>query len=135
MDNKTTTKAILCSFLGLISFIVMEALAAAILAGIVYIILELGFERIGAWVARFAAPDSFLIPIFGLFFAYWIISLICKQPEQKKLCTTLLGAYLLLIAVVGLIVNLIFGGSIWINLTTGASGLLLLFNKLDSFMN
>lgn len=135
MDSKVITKAILCSILGLIVFVLMEALFAIVIGLIAYILNNIGLASISMWLTRFITPDSFLIPIFSLFFVNWVISLFYKETEQKKFCMTLLGAYLLILAIVGIINNLILGNSIWVNLTTGGCGLFLLFNKLEELTN
>lgn len=133
MDGKAVAKAILCSLLGLVLFVLMETLFAIVIGLVAYILNYIGLASISMWIARLITPDSFLIPIFSLFFVNWVISLFCKEAEQKKLCVTLLGAYLLALAIFGIINNLILGNSVWVNLTTGGCGLLLLFNKLEKF--
>ena len=133
MDNKSTTKAILLSLLSLVAFFVVEAVAAFVLTLITYILYKTGAENIANWFSRFVAPDSFLIPIIALFFVNWIVPAFCKQPEQSKFCKTLIGAYLLLIGIVCFVINLLNGNNIWINVSTAASGLILLFDKIDEF--
>jgi hypothetical protein len=133
MDNKSTVKAILCSFLSLIAFFVVEAVAAFVLTLITNILYQTGAENIANWFSRFAAQDSFLIPIVALFFVNWLVPAFCKQQDQSKFCKTLVGAYLLLIGIVCLVINLLNGNSIWINISTAASGLILLFDKIDEF--
>ena len=133
MDNKSITKAILSSFLGLAAFLAIEAAASFILNLVSYVLAQTGAVNIANWVSRFAAPDSFLIPIIGLFFVNWLVPAFCKQPEQSKFCKTLVGAYLLLIGIVCFVINLLNGNSIWINISTAASGLILLFDKIDEF--
>ena len=134
MDSKVITKAILCSILGLIIFVLMETLFAIVIGLVAYILDNIGLAGISIWLARFITPESFFIPFLSLFFVNWIISLMYKETEQKKFCTTLLGAYLLLLAIIGIINNLICGNSIWVNLSTGVCGLILLFNKLEKII-
>lgn len=125
-----TLRAILVSFLGCILFYLVNAIIVLILSGIIYLLAQIPLIRILAnWLARFIGADSFLVPLIGYFITLLTVCELSKDTATADLSCILLGSYLLVISVICLILNLLYGNPIWINILYGAAGVAFIVRK------
>lgn len=131
-DKPSIARAILLSFLGLVLFYLASFLAALILGIVVLLLYKVpGLSIVAKWLARFLTEDSFLVPLCGYFSALTIINKLAKDKDTADLTCILLGAYLLIISVICLVLNLIYGNSIWINILYGIAGIVFIVRKSE----
>ena len=130
IEQPSIARAIGLSFLGLIIFNLTNAILAGVFTAIVYLIAKVSFLYIVAnWLARFLRPDSFFIPIFGYSAALLALRKLSKQKETADLACVLLGAYLLIISMICLVINLLYENKIWLNIVYGIAGIVFIVRK------
>lgn len=123
-------RAILLSLLGLLLFCITNAIVAFALNLAVILLLKIpGLTIVAKWLARFAGDDSTLAVICGYFTTLTIISKLSKEKATAELTCILLGAYLLIISIICLILNIIFGNPIWINILHGIAGIAFIIRR------
>ena len=131
-EKFSVLRAILISFLGLLVFYIVGAIAAAILTVIGYLIYQvkaLRFLLDGFWLGGLFSEDSLFAPFCGYFVTLMICQKLSKGKETADLACVLIGAYLLIINVICLILNLIYGNTAWINIAFGIAGVAFIVRK------
>ena len=130
-ESKSIFRAILISFLGLLIFYLVSGVVAALLAVIGYLLYQIPLLRFlfKSWIGGLFSQDSMFAPICGYLVTLAIFRKLSKGKGTADLACVLLGAYLLIISAICLILNLIYGNSVWINIACGISGIVFIVRK------
>lgn len=131
-EHTSVGRAIWVSFLGLIVFYLVGGIVSALLAVIGYLLYQvqaLRFLLNGFWLGGLFSQDSLFAPICGYFVALTVCNKLSKGKETADLACVLIGAYLLVISVICLILNLIYGNSVWLNIAFGVAGIVFIVRK------
>lgn len=130
-ESKSVFRAILISFLGLLTFYIVGAIVSALLVVIGYLLYQVPILNffIKGWVGGLFSQDSLFAPICGYLVTLAILRKLSKGKTTADLACVLLGAYLLIISIICLIQNLIYGNSVWLNIVFGISGIVFIVRK------
>jgi hypothetical protein len=135
-EHTSVGRAIWVSFLGLIVFYLVGGIVSALLTVVGYLIYQVKALRFllgDFWFGGFFSQDSLLAPLCGYFVTSMICRKLSKGKETADLACVLIGAYLLIISVICLILNLMYGNSVWINIAFGIAGVVFIVRKSADF--
>lgn len=131
-EHTSVGRATWVSFLGLIVFYLVGGIVSALLTvvgSLIYQVKALRFLLGDFWFGGLFSEDSLFAPLCGYFVTLMICQKLSKGKETADLACVLIGAYLLIVSVICLILNLIYGNSVWINIAFGIAGVVFIVRK------